>query len=347
MGVEEKVEKFLARNDRTWFQNFLLNTFDKGLPESLWLRQFTDLPPFYLYFAAGLFNLAFWTVFFFFVVRTYDSGVHDSYISLDPDSGDCKEVPRVFTGSYLGDTAGHWDTDDRFDVDQSLYKADFLGYQRTTSEFQADMATISADILQLGERGKYRDLAFNLLAQSTYEHTIRVGGTGQFTFSLRGDLTRALRRAYNYHFVSSPGGLFPSEECNDFTFNPDFSNGLFETTWSLGGDDAIEACDEIASFLAEPGRGTPDEFSLSLNLASLSMAAAVNYRVFPLTQLEKVAPAPVPHGGYYYGGDDLEADIADISGDFEVTVLQVIYNFLSSPRFCNFSDNVLLPAVER
>jgi hypothetical protein len=70
--------------DRPWYYNYALNTLEKMIPTSMWLVDFKDLPnSVWLYTCTIIYLGAFWSVFLYFCIDGYNSGVNDSYISYD------------------------------------------------------------------------------------------------------------------------------------------------------------------------------------------------------------------------------------------------------------------------
>lgn len=107
--IEKKWEQFMLDDDRHWLINFVLSTFDKMIPESGWVKEFGEIPSFPMYFMAVLFNAMWWTCVGYFFITSYISGRTDTFISLQKDAGDCKEVPFTLNGDFLVDSSGHWE----------------------------------------------------------------------------------------------------------------------------------------------------------------------------------------------------------------------------------------------
>jgi len=60
-------------------------------------------------------SLILWNLFFFIIAvvlfkEGYVKNRTDSFISLDKEAGECKEVPQTVAGEFLSDASGKWST---------------------------------------------------------------------------------------------------------------------------------------------------------------------------------------------------------------------------------------------
>jgi hypothetical protein len=108
-----------------------------SVPESAWILDNARLPLYLQYSLALLVNCVFFSFFFYYLYDAYQSGVEDSFISLDPLAGNCEEVPRAVTADFLI-SAGtrnpnyHFQTSTAFEFTTTLFELDMQGY---TSKF--------------------------------------------------------------------------------------------------------------------------------------------------------------------------------------------------------------------
>lgn len=135
-----------------WFASFVLNTYDKLMPQSIWVRHFKDLPKLTMYIMATLYQLAFWGIFLYFAVTSYYHGVRHSWLSFDKSSGDCDEIAAVITGQFRADYNGNWESSELFEASRAIYSAQFKSYSRGTSAFEADVAEIDAVVDATGNK---------------------------------------------------------------------------------------------------------------------------------------------------------------------------------------------------
>ena len=148
---DRKFENCLSGHNG-WFTNFILNTYDKLLPTSIWVRHFKELPKLTMYIMATIYHLAFWGVFLYFAVTSYYHGVRHSWLSYDKSSGDCDEVAPPITGTFRADYNGNWESSDLFDASRTVYEVDFKSYSRGSDEFERDIAAIDLDVEAVGAK---------------------------------------------------------------------------------------------------------------------------------------------------------------------------------------------------
>ena len=61
-------------------------------PTTMWLVDYEDLPSVFMFGLTLVYVFSFWFVFMYFCVTSYIDGRTASFISLQEDAGDCKEV---------------------------------------------------------------------------------------------------------------------------------------------------------------------------------------------------------------------------------------------------------------
>jgi hypothetical protein len=312
--LEEKWDKFMLNDDRHWFANYWLNIFDKNLPGSGWVKEFGKLPSFPMYIMGGLFNIMWWACFLYFIVTQYKSGVSDTFISLDPKSGDCHEVPFVLDGSYLADSSGHWDSNKKFDDATAIYDAHFEGYSSTTSQYVQVIDTLAADFEALGEMGAKRDLAYNLVSWTAF--SVLNKDNGRVTFSPVGEISTMLNRQYFLGgMVLNEAQLKTSDTClnsasSTVTFESvsgqvvfSFSMGSAVTYNNVTVSGSSKHCRHMARHLGyKPSEALSDDFVAKFNVNSFASAVAVNYNIMSPSSFTKITDSPKK--GYQYNTDD-------------------------------------------
>jgi len=320
------VENIVESEKRSWFSNTFLNTIDKMLPTSFFLKDFKSLPTTSLYITALLFNLAYAVAFLNFIITSYDSGVSDSYISLDPESGDCSEVPSTTTGTFKIDMSGNWETSVKYDASRALYGTDFLAYAHTNEEYSLVMNNSNAYLFnKTGEKGSHRDLAWNLIALSSF--TVKTKQNGSLEMYPTGELMSMLNQDY---YVSSiflnangdgsnlqypcTGSLVSGHETGAY-LNIDTATSKFKAGYSIDiytADDCRKLADQFGYNPDYDG----DTFELSLDINSFSTAVAVNYGILNSSFLVMIKDYPekgYSDDDYSYYYDDGNATSASES----------------------------------
>lgn len=128
-------------------------------------------------FAVLLYQAAFIALLIYFVVSSYNDGVSKSFISLDKTAGVCKddksatvccEVPQTITGTYLADTKGLWSTQNGFSYINNNYAITVAGLEYTNAQWEHVMKNITEQLSAIGQKGENRDLAWNMIAWSSF-----------------------------------------------------------------------------------------------------------------------------------------------------------------------------------
>jgi hypothetical protein len=96
----------------------------------------------------------------YFVIDGYQQGRTDQFLSLDPNSGDCHEVPQTVTGNFYVDTTGKYNTQSGFQYPLHAYTISLLGLTYTTAHWKSVMQNITTQISGFGSKSMSRDFAW-------------------------------------------------------------------------------------------------------------------------------------------------------------------------------------------
>ncbi len=158
-----------------WYDERLAEAIPGHIDEKLNLLQ---VPRPLSAFIIGTFFLGSFSIVFLYTYIGVSNSMNSFYMSLDTtdSSQACHEVPAVRRGTFLVDSAGHWDTDAHaFSSNKAVYELEFIGTLMTPHEY-TDAMSIFRDKMQfLGERSASRDLAWNLMAWATWTVSDEVG----------------------------------------------------------------------------------------------------------------------------------------------------------------------------
>jgi len=306
---EEKFNNFLLNDKRGWWTNFGLNTFDKMIPESMLVKDFKDLPSFPMYLAAAIFNLVWWAVFLYFIITAYQSGVTDTYISFDEESGDCSEVPFTVTGNYLADSSGHWESNKKYNDATALYEADFLSFESTNAQYKKTFAeTISNELNEIGNVGKYRDLAWNVLALASYTYVNR--DHGRLEFYPTGEIGTMVNLRYSQAGVAGSDADVKDGGCLK---SVSFDAATVSLVASYPYEGSGTSCQKFADTLGFDSVYS-ETFEFSVDMVAVSTATAVNYGI--ITPKKLTAITDDPKKGYTYDTDDGGDDDGSSDGSY-------------------------------
>jgi hypothetical protein len=312
--LEEKWDKFMLDDNRHWLFNYCLNIMDKCLPESGFVKEFAKMPSFPMYVMAFTFNLMWWTCFLYFIVVQYISGLESSFISLDPSSGDCTEVPFSLDGTYLADSSGHWDSQKKYNDATAIYSVDVLGYASTKTQYEALIGTTVGEALkEVGETGARRDLAYNMIAWTAWSYPNR--DYGKFTFAMSGEISTMLNRQYFLGgMVLNKGMLTKQDVClNSETSSTTFDAVSGSVKFAIQMSDAVEtnnvtisgsskSCQRIARSLGYRASSGSTDYVGGFNVNSFASAVAVNYDIMSAKSFVQITDSPTK--GYVYSTDD-------------------------------------------
>jgi hypothetical protein len=312
--LEEKWDKFMLNDNRHWLFNYCLNIMDKCLPESGFVKEFAKMPSFPMYVMAFTFNLMWWTCFLYFIVVQYISGLESSFISLDPSSGDCTEVPFSLDGTYLADSSGHWDSQKKYNDATAIYSVDVLGYASTKTQYEALIGTTVGEALkEVGETGARRDLAYNMIAWTAWSYPNR--DYGKFTFAMSGEISTMLNRQYFLGgMVLNKGMLTKQDVClNSETSSTTFDAVSGSVKFAIQMSDAVEtnnvtisgsskSCQRIARSLGYRASSGSTDYVGGFNVNSFASAVAVNYDIMSAKSFVQITDSPTK--GYVYSTDD-------------------------------------------
>lgn len=262
----------------------------------------------------GLFVYLFW--------NNYNDARTNSFITLDPKSGVCKddhhskrccEVPQTITGDYLLDSRSRWSTQDKFNFNRAMYGVTMTGVTYTNAEWSTLMKTIKEQMYQIGVvRGRYRDYSWNLIAWCSFTALNTVAGRIQF-YAV-GDVGVAFNRPIITAGYAS--NVSDSKPCQQrITTNYVASDHLLTVTTDLArstssgyNDDnnntndnssdcevldngAISCSNPCPNIMAPQAFGyngqiaSSTEFSWKVDMASISTAIAVNMGIQKLSTL--------------------------------------------------------------
>jgi len=176
-----------------FIQIFFASLLKKGLPQSSWFEDMSKLPKALQYFISISFNAGFLCLFTGLFFNSYYEGRSSSFISLEISAGDCGEVGRPTTGSFLlssgieSDTTDYaWSTTTEFMYNSSAYMLTMVAYTATIEEYNQQIADAGSSLQSMGIRGKDRDLAWNLLVWSTFVFRSETDSAGVFQLSTLG-----------------------------------------------------------------------------------------------------------------------------------------------------------------
>ena len=87
----------------------------------------------------------------------------------------CNEIPLSVTGVFNFDLSGNWQTESTFLSNETIFSLSFSGSSITNDYYKQAFQRFKNDIKNIGIRGSFRDVAWNLVALSSYRSFDDVG----------------------------------------------------------------------------------------------------------------------------------------------------------------------------
>ena len=157
--------------DRNKMKESIINALATSLPESpsyhaQELERNGLIAP-----LAILYIVSYFGAILYFAISGAIDGSNKRFLTLQArnDSNiQCREVPIFLLNTYVADLDGDWQSSSDFNSNETNYQLDFQGTAINTHEYKAVMEMFSDYVQELGQRGKNRDMAWNLLALSVF-----------------------------------------------------------------------------------------------------------------------------------------------------------------------------------
>ena len=231
--------------------------------------------------------LAYSIVFVLFVVSLYQ-GIEQSkrsFISLTPDSGICRPVPKLLSGSYLMDSEGNWEGSRSFVTENATYEVVFDRFLNTGSRFEIFIDDISKEIQRWSEVMKLAVMTDQLLFWTSWQYEIEIGGYVQkFRFT---GYPRQIFKAEVYH-----GGVASISGTCEVPNTPffDAATGQLRISWEynmfLTGRNCYNSLmPDIFTFPTLVRAPEGQKFSIDFDIEGVITSIAVNMAILPIGNL--------------------------------------------------------------
>jgi hypothetical protein len=235
------------------------------------------------------------------------------------------QVPFVVSANYRLDSSGNWESSRKFDDATALYGLEMLSYEDTNAGFANMMNNISTQFKKVGDKGKYRDLSWNLIAHSTYSVVDR--NHGLIEMFPEGDIVVMLNKEYREVGMAATKEGVNASGCSKNTIIT-IDQGSSSIIASFKVADQTDECKDFANtlgYLEQYG----ETFDYVLDLRSFATATAVNYGILTSKQLVEIKDNPntgyqydddttASGYGYSYGEADAPVDdTVEVSGDIK------------------------------
>jgi hypothetical protein len=168
----------------------------------------------------------------------YKENLTNTFISLDPNAGNCSEVPQTVTGKFMSDIKGNWITNTDFSYILNSYSVNLLGLQYTNARWSRVMTEVTAQVKVVGEKGANRDYAWNMVVWSSFTANFKTQEEGSMTFSSEGRAGIIFNKEIGAIQAGSRVGSNSSKVCDavtSYNFDPVSSFLNLETELQFNG----------------------------------------------------------------------------------------------------------------
>eukprot|EP01041_Mallomonas_annulata_P007968 gene7968-16311_t len=211
---------------------------------------------------------------------TYDTTRNAYFISLDPNSGSCEEVPKSITGTYGIDFLGYWQGNTLFNPSRARYIISLNNYQHDGSEYVNLMKTFKSVINSIGYASKSRVLTDNLLYWMSWSR-ISTDNNKILRLQFSGSIISVFDR-----FSIQASLTTPTLNCNAIPLCS-YNSLSGELSIDYSYNEYSSACSNIspAQNLGYIPNTNGDQFRLKLDMRSVMTALAVNKGIFKYENL--------------------------------------------------------------
>lgn len=236
------------------------------------------------------------SLFIMFFVVGFLQRSNETYISTDPNAGDCVEVGRALTGTFLASTSGVWEGSQDFKYHEALYSFRFTDLIVTSDEFRT-MITKDFNLSPLKNFMVMHDMPSNLIAYTNFVDSVVVKGKAQtmtLAISPNEVFNRNYRSGYAYNinatYCYADGILYDGASTSYvFLFGKKANN---------------QNCVHLTNYVVNYQSKMVSNFGIfRMDLNTFAAAMAVNLKLLTLAQFEIVEDM----GIFDLGGMQLQA----------------------------------------
>jgi hypothetical protein len=213
-----------------WVESKFFVGFDQNLP----LGAIGDLPDKLKYFIGTLGYFLILIVFLYFLIREYEKGINTKFMSLDSNSGNCKEVElTVSATSIYADYNGHWRDSSLFRPELAMYSINVQNFKRSTGKYRLLMGEIEAELKLRAATALVSDPARNLLVWMSWHKK-----APDYFFQMTGDPRVVFGREHQAQGLASAAGVCDVHGLHGF----DFGSGHLYSTYPINAFMASSVC---------------------------------------------------------------------------------------------------------
>jgi hypothetical protein len=287
--------------------NFFANMFNRLLPHTVFLEDVTQVPKLWKVIITLAVNFGYVALLLYLVISSYGSLRQKSFISLQENSGVCKEVVRPTSGEFLVSQGVNYSnyaysSSPQFTFNSTAFTILFSSFKSTTSLFRTHIDTIAGFLRSVGTRGESRDLAWNVVAWTTFHYVSNSVEGGIVSFAGMGDPSALFGGGSYAAAVTNANGV-----CNvsmETTF--DATSSAFKVTMKDYMRGPASCSGQFDPSMLQPdslGVPSPD-FTMEFDMVSYMFAVAINYGLVDMRTLVQVVDSSLADDDFTPYTDD-------------------------------------------
>lgn len=280
LGLRFKLQQWKSK-----FYDEYLPYFEKLFVSNIPSENIRDLPGFYVLVLGSLVYACILATFLYTLLSSYISSREEKFLSLSRSAGECTEVYRPLTGTYLVDSNGYWEGMTHFHYPSALYSFHIYTFEGSQEDFY-DMVYLGyEEVLELAEYAAKQNLALNLLHWMVYSLFHTVDDFSQ-TWRLTGKPSVIFDRAHLRASLATIGGVCDVVPVTNF----DKSTATLYAKYDFDLYNASTACRDavIPMHMGYFPAFDAGIFTVQLDLKALTAAMVVNMGFMSYVYLDKV-----------------------------------------------------------
>ena len=299
--------KFDGENEDESLKEFLIRSMDETFIDNIPMEAIKDLPKFYMYLFGAFGEIFGLLVFTYFMYSVYEQGVQQQFISITPSSGNCNEIPKSVSGSYIADENGSWAGSSNFDPSEGIYVIGFTDAHLTFPEYEQSMQLAQTQMQLLSAGSVSQNLATNLLLYMSWQfvcdptvHSFCKGFVGQ-SFAFTASSQYSLAVTYLDVTISNEKADCLALSVSSYDLANAVNTGSYDYATFMGNPTCNTSV--VPQHMGYDSTLSGPSFSIGMDVRTMIDSVAVNSGMLDATGLNAVGNTEVyefEHNGYNY-----------------------------------------------
>lgn len=256
------------------FTEWFLYKLDILFVENIPLESIKELQPIYMYIFGFISYILAMGCFAYFAYNGYKAARTKEYVAVDKAGGECQEIPKSVSGSWLASQSGLYEGEVEFAYPEAMYMLEFTSLSKTKKEYMALMDEYEDHLNVLAEQSYQNDLAANILLWVTWQ-VFKKEKTGMTRFQMNADPRSVFDNEFTFGQMSTVDAeCYVPSSVSSF----DRANGVFTNTYSYSEFTSTPNCSGIDPVMfGYRERFFGDQFILEMDVNTAITAIGVGY----------------------------------------------------------------------